>query len=164
MLPTVLPYKHIGLSGPPGCHSSQRWNKIHFVLKVLPALPCPQVGHTTAVRGIALALDGNPARTCKTPFLSHPRLCPALPCSQVGHTAAVRGIAFAPDGETCVSCGTDATVKLWRVPYAPFEAGGVQQDAEPVFEFQVRARACMHVCVYICMCVCVCVLCVCVCL
>lgn len=54
----------------------------------------------------------------------------------VGHTGAVRGIAFAPDGETAVSCGTDSTVKLWKVPYAPFESGQVQQDAEPVFEFQ----------------------------
>lgn len=54
----------------------------------------------------------------------------------VGHTAAVRGISFAPDGETCVSCSTDCTVKLWKVPYAPFQSGVVQQDAEPVFEFQ----------------------------
>uniref|UniRef100_A0A7S3QLB8 Sof1-like protein domain-containing protein n=1 Tax=Dunaliella tertiolecta TaxID=3047 RepID=A0A7S3QLB8_DUNTE len=54
----------------------------------------------------------------------------------VGHTAAVRGIAFAPDGETAVSCSTDATVKLWKVPFAPLEYGTVQQDAEPVFEFQ----------------------------
>ncbi|GLC33361.1 hypothetical protein PLESTB_000341300 [Pleodorina starrii] len=54
----------------------------------------------------------------------------------VGHTAAVKGISFAPDGETCVSASTDATVKLWKVPYAPFEAGVVQDDAEAVFEFQ----------------------------
>ncbi len=53
----------------------------------------------------------------------------------VGHTAAVKGISFAPDGETVVSASTDATVKLWKVPYAPFEAGDVQEDAEPVFEF-----------------------------
>lgn len=54
----------------------------------------------------------------------------------VGHTAAVRGISFAPDGETAVSCSTDSTILLWKVPYAPFEAGIVQQDAEPVFEFE----------------------------
>ncbi|KAG2484960.1 hypothetical protein HYH03_016258 [Edaphochlamys debaryana] len=54
----------------------------------------------------------------------------------VGHTGAVKGISFAPDGETCVSAGIDATVKLWKVPYAPFEAGEVQEDAEAVFEFQ----------------------------
>lgn len=54
----------------------------------------------------------------------------------VGHTAAIKGVSFAPDGETCVSASTDATVKLWKVPYAPFEAGDVQKDAEPVFEFQ----------------------------
>ncbi|KAL6763169.1 WD40-repeat-containing domain protein [Haematococcus lacustris] len=54
----------------------------------------------------------------------------------VGHTGAIRGISFAPDGETAVSCSTDCTVKLWKVPYAPFESGEVQQDASPVFEFQ----------------------------
>jgi WD repeat and SOF domain-containing protein 1 len=53
----------------------------------------------------------------------------------VGHTGAVRGISFAADGEACVSASTDATVKLWKVPYAPFEAGEVQEDAEAVFEF-----------------------------
>ncbi|KXZ47814.1 hypothetical protein GPECTOR_32g426 [Gonium pectorale] len=53
----------------------------------------------------------------------------------VGHTGAVKGVSFAPDGETCVSASTDATVKLWKVPYAPFEAGDVQEDAHAVFEF-----------------------------
>jgi len=48
----------------------------------------------------------------------------------------VRGIAFAPDGEACVSAGTDCTVKLWKVPFAPFEAGDVCVDEAPVYEFQ----------------------------
>ncbi len=54
----------------------------------------------------------------------------------VGHTGAVRGISFAADGETAVSCGTDCSVRLWKVPFAPFEAGKVQQDAEPVMVFE----------------------------
>ena len=54
----------------------------------------------------------------------------------LGHTGAVRGISFAPDGETCVSCSTDCTVKLWKVPYAPLEAGDVMQDEDAVYEFQ----------------------------
>lgn len=53
----------------------------------------------------------------------------------VGHTAAVRGIAFAPDGETCVSCSTDCTIKLWKVPYAPFEPAPVEAEEKPVLEF-----------------------------
>lgn len=57
----------------------------------------------------------------------------------VGHTAAVKGISFAPDGETCVSASTDCTVKLWKVPYAPFESGEVQADDSPVFEFQGKS-------------------------
>lgn len=54
----------------------------------------------------------------------------------VGHTAAVRGVAYSPDGASCVSCSTDATVKLWRVPYAPIEAGNVAIDVSPTLEFQ----------------------------
>mmetsp|Transcript_37850 Transcript_37850/g.84390 ORF Transcript_37850/g.84390 Transcript_37850/m.84390 type:complete len:450 (-) Transcript_37850:359-1708(-) len=54
----------------------------------------------------------------------------------VGHTSAVRGISFAPDGETCVSCSTDSTIRLWKVPYAPFEAGHVEAQQNAVFEFQ----------------------------
>ena len=54
----------------------------------------------------------------------------------VGHTSAVRGIAFAPDGETCVSCSTDATIKLWKVPYAPFEAAPVESEEKAVMAFE----------------------------
>lgn len=57
----------------------------------------------------------------------------------VGHRGAVTGISFAPDGETAVSCSADSTVKLWKVPYAPFEAGVVQDDEEAVFEFQGKS-------------------------
>ncbi|MEW5309648.1 MAG: hypothetical protein WDW38_001521 [Sanguina aurantia] len=57
----------------------------------------------------------------------------------MGHTAAVRGISFATDGQSCVSCSTDTTVKLWKVPYAPFESGNVQRDQQPVFEFHGKS-------------------------
>eukprot|EP00201_Polytomella_parva_P011923 CAMPEP_0175058486 /NCGR_PEP_ID=MMETSP0052_2-20121109/11873_1 /TAXON_ID=51329 ORGANISM="Polytomella parva, Strain SAG 63-3" /NCGR_SAMPLE_ID=MMETSP0052_2 /ASSEMBLY_ACC=CAM_ASM_000194 /LENGTH=426 /DNA_ID=CAMNT_0016323869 /DNA_START=29 /DNA_END=1309 /DNA_ORIENTATION=- len=57
----------------------------------------------------------------------------------VGHSGAIKGISYAPDGETCVTCSTDCTVKLWKVPYAPFEAGVVQADAYPVYEFQAKS-------------------------
>ena len=56
----------------------------------------------------------------------------------VGHAGAVRGIGFAPGGEACVSAGSDASVKLWKVPYAPFEAGDVCAETGPVLEFQGR--------------------------
>lgn len=56
----------------------------------------------------------------------------------VGHAGAVRGISFAPGGDACVSAGADASVKLWKVPYAPFEAGDVCVDQGPALEFQGR--------------------------
>ena len=54
----------------------------------------------------------------------------------VGHTGAVKGITFAPDGETCLSCGIDASVRLWKVPYATFEAGDVEAEQQAVLDFQ----------------------------
>ncbi|KAI8464516.1 MAG: WD40-repeat-containing domain protein [Monoraphidium minutum] len=53
----------------------------------------------------------------------------------LGHVGAVRGLAFAPGGEAAVSAGADASVKLWKVPYAPFEAGDVCADQGPALEF-----------------------------
>ncbi|KAL4451264.1 hypothetical protein ABPG77_009336 [Micractinium sp. CCAP 211/92] len=62
---------------------------------------------------------------------------PARRCLRrlVGHTAAVKGISVTPDGEACVTCSTDCTVKLWKVPFAPFEGGPIVEDAHPVLEF-----------------------------
>jgi WD40 repeat protein len=53
-----------------------------------------------------------------------------------GHTAAVKGVAIAPSGDLAVSCSTDATVRLWRLPYAPFHAGDVEQADQAVLQFQ----------------------------
>mmetsp|Transcript_729 Transcript_729/g.2165 ORF Transcript_729/g.2165 Transcript_729/m.2165 type:complete len:450 (-) Transcript_729:146-1495(-) len=53
-----------------------------------------------------------------------------------GHTAAVRGAAVAPNGLVAVSCSTDATVRLWRLPYAPFLGGRVEESDEAVLQFQ----------------------------
>lgn len=47
----------------------------------------------------------------------------------------VRGVSVAPDGESCVSCSADCTVKLWKVPFAPFEAGQVVDISEWALEF-----------------------------
>jgi WD repeat and SOF domain-containing protein 1 len=62
---------------------------------------------------------------------------PARRCLRrlVGHTAAVRGISITPDGEACVSASIDCTVKLWKVPFAPFDGGPIQEDSHPVLEF-----------------------------
>lgn len=71
--------------------------------------------------------------------LAPPRLTCTAPCRclrrLVGHTREVKGLAIAPDGESAVSCSADCTIKLWKVPHAPFEAGGVQADAAPVAEY-----------------------------
>lgn len=56
----------------------------------------------------------------------------------VGHTGQVKGISVTPDGEGCVTAATDCTVKLWKVPFAPFAGGPVVEDAAPVLEFSGR--------------------------
>lgn len=62
---------------------------------------------------------------------------PARRCLRrmVGHTGPVRGISITPSGEAAVSASTDCTVKLWKVPFAPFDGGPVVEDAHPVLEF-----------------------------
>lgn len=62
-----------------------------------------------------------PARRCLRRFL--------------GHTGAVRGISLTPDGEAAVTASVDCTVKLWKVPFAPFDGGPVQEDSHPILEF-----------------------------
>ena len=49
-----------------------------------------------------------------------------------GHTKAVQGLAIAPSGEVAVSCSADCTVKVWKVPHAPFQHGPVEQEAKPI--------------------------------
>lgn len=53
----------------------------------------------------------------------------------VGHTGAVTGVAVAPSGDVAVSGGADATIRLWRVPFAPFAGGPVERDASPVVQW-----------------------------
>lgn len=53
-----------------------------------------------------------------------------------GHTAAVKGVAIAPSGDVAVSCSTDCTVRLWKLPFAPFHAGDVEQVDQAVLQFQ----------------------------
>ncbi|DBB14873.1 hypothetical protein WJX82_005088 [Trebouxia sp. C0006] len=54
----------------------------------------------------------------------------------LGHTSEVKGVSITQDGDACVSCSTDCTVKLWKVPFAPDEAGPLLQNDRPVFEFR----------------------------
>ena len=43
-----------------------------------------------------------------------------------------------PDGDAVVSCSTDCSVRLFRLPFAPFAPGPVQDSAGAVLEFQGR--------------------------
>ena len=53
------------------------------------------------------------------------------------HAGPVRGISIAPSGDVAVSCSTDCSVRLFRLPFAPFEvAGDVADEASAVMEFQ----------------------------
>lgn len=54
----------------------------------------------------------------------------------VGHTGAVRGICVTPDGTCAISASTDCSVKMWKVPFAPFVGGPVQRDESPMMEFE----------------------------
>ena len=51
----------------------------------------------------------------------------------------MRGISIGPNGDVAVSCSTDCSVRLFRLPFAPFEgAGDVADEAGAVLEFQGR--------------------------
>ncbi|KAK9838515.1 hypothetical protein WJX81_004545 [Elliptochloris bilobata] len=65
---------------------------------------------------------------------------PARRCLRklVGHTGPVKGLAVTPDGDAVVSCSTDCSVRLFRLPFAPFAPGPVQDAAGAVLEFQGR--------------------------
>lgn len=52
-----------------------------------------------------------------------------------GHSNSVKGIAVTPDGEGCVSCSMDCSIKLWKIPVAPFEEGEMVDDCPAVMEF-----------------------------
>jgi DDB1- and CUL4-associated factor 13 len=44
-------------------------------------------------------------------------------------------VSFAPSGDVCVTAGTDATARLYRIPFAPFHAGEVVRDEEATMDF-----------------------------
>lgn len=48
----------------------------------------------------------------------------------------MRALGVAPRGDLCVSASTDGTLKLWKIPYAPFEGGGVVSQEPALVEFQ----------------------------
>lgn len=53
----------------------------------------------------------------------------------MGHRGAVTGVAVAPSGDIAVTGGADATIRMWRVPFAPFAGGPVERDASPVLQW-----------------------------
>lgn len=62
---------------------------------------------------------------------------PSQPQHFAQHAGPVRGISIAPSGDVAVSCSTDCSVRLFRLPFAPFEAAGdVADEASAVMEFQ----------------------------
>ena len=40
-----------------------------------------------------------------------------------------------PSGDACVTCSTDKSARLFKVPFAPLEAGPVERDVPAVLEF-----------------------------
>jgi WD repeat and SOF domain-containing protein 1 len=58
-------------------------------------------------------------------------------CMSVSCSGAVKGISIAPSGDVAVSCSTDCSVRLFRLPFAPFmSAGPVEDEASATLEFQ----------------------------
>lgn len=47
----------------------------------------------------------------------------------------VTGVAVTPSGDACVTCSTDKSARLFKVPFAPLEAGPVVRDVSAVLEF-----------------------------
>ena len=48
----------------------------------------------------------------------------------------ITGLAVTPSGDACVSCSIDGSVRLYKVPFAPLEAGPVEREATAILEFQ----------------------------
>ncbi len=53
-------------------------------------------------------------------------------------TGPVKGLAVTAEGDAVVSCSTDCSVRLFRLPFAPFAPGPVADAAGAVLEFQGR--------------------------
>lgn len=52
-----------------------------------------------------------------------------------GHSSVVKGLSITPDGDGCVSCSIDGTLKLWKIPIAPFEERETLSDVPLFAEF-----------------------------
>lgn len=51
-------------------------------------------------------------------------------------TGKITGLACTPNGDACVSCSLDGSVRLFKVPFAPLEAGPIEKEVSAVLEFQ----------------------------
>ena len=75
-------------------------------------------GHTGAVRGVAMAPDGQRMVSGSEDGTVRVWDLEAGQCliTLEGHTGAVRGVAMAPDGQRVVSGSEDGTVRVWDLP------------------------------------------------
>lgn len=64
-----------------------------------------------------------------------PSLSSSSPWIAFSLAGKITGLAVAPSGDACVSCSLDGSVKLFKVPFAPLEAGPVEQEVSAVLEF-----------------------------
>ena len=47
----------------------------------------------------------------------------------------ITGLAITPSGDGCVTCSSDKSARLFKVPFAPLEAGPIERDVQAVLEF-----------------------------
>lgn len=69
----------------------------------------------------------------QVPIQSPGRVSFAGHCFSAGK---ITGLAVTPSGDACVSSSLDGSARLFKVPFAPLEAGPVEKEATAVLEFQ----------------------------